>query len=78
MKRMMTLQQLRDWLESHKATGRWRQVADASGVDYGTVARIARGHMHSPSVVIVERICGGIRATEPADESAPSTDRAAA
>ena len=63
---MMTLQQLRDWLESHKATGRWRQVATAGGVDYGTVARIARGHMENPSVVIVERICAGIAATEKA------------
>jgi transcriptional regulator with XRE-family HTH domain len=62
---MMTLQQLRDWLESHKATGRWRQVAQAGGVDYGTVARIARGHMENPSVVVVEKICDGIEKTTP-------------
>lgn len=74
----MTLQQLRDWLESHKATGRWRQVSAASGVDYGTVARIARGDMGKPSVLIVERICDGIAATEdgPAAPREPVRDAA--
>lgn len=64
MQRMMTLQELLAWLETHKGSGRWQEVATASGVEYNTIARIARGYMKTPSVVIVERIVAGIRATD--------------
>ena len=62
---MMTLTELTAWLRAHKGTGRWDEVANASGVTYNTISRIARGYMKTPSVVLVERLVAGINATEP-------------
>jgi transcriptional regulator with XRE-family HTH domain len=66
---MMTFQELIDWLAKNKGSGRWREVANHCGVDYSTIARIARGHITQPSVVLFERIVKGIRATEPSAAS---------
>lgn len=52
----MRLSQLVDELQKFKGTGGWKQVAQASGVDYDTVARIARGSFPNPGVVTCERI----------------------
>lgn len=60
----MTLQELRDWLQQHKGTAKWREVAVKAEVDYGTVARIARGHMSAPSMPLGERLTDAIRAVE--------------
>ena len=61
---MMTLQELKDWLALHKGTARWREVAARADVDYGTVSRIARGHMTAPSMPLGERLTAAIRAVE--------------
>jgi len=57
---MMTLAQLRDWLAQNKNSQRWIDVARRSGVPYNTIARVARGAVESPGVLMVERICKAI------------------
>lgn len=61
---MMTHQELLDWLDKNKGSTRWQEVATASGVTYNTISRIARGYMKTPSIVVVERLVAGIKATE--------------
>lgn len=68
---MKTLAEIVDWLQRHKRSGRWREVAAHAGVTYDTVARIARGDME-PGIVVAERICRAIDATEPVAEAAAS------
>jgi transcriptional regulator with XRE-family HTH domain len=61
---MMTHLELLNWLDANKGTTRWQEVAAASGVTYNTISRIARGYMKAPSIVVVERLVAGIKATE--------------
>lgn len=62
----MTLSQLRDWLAQNKNGHRWADVAKRSGVPYNTVARVARGAVESPGVLMVEQMCIAIAAIEAA------------
>lgn len=52
----MRLHQLVSELQKLKGSGEWKRIAQASGVDYDTVARIARGNFPNPGVVTCERI----------------------
>ena len=64
MMKMMTHKELLAWLDQHKGTDAWRRVAANAGVNYGTVARIARGKMENPSLPLAEKIVAGIRQVE--------------
>lgn len=52
----MRLSQLVDELQKLKGSGAWNRIAEKSGVDYDTVARIARGSFVNPGAVTCERI----------------------
>lgn len=52
----MKLSELVVQLQKLKGTGAWGRIAQLSGVDYDTVARIARGSFENPGVVTCERI----------------------
>ncbi len=52
----MTLLNLISALHSIKGTGGWKKLAQDSGVDYFTIARIARGEIKSPGVLTCEKL----------------------
>lgn len=52
----MKLSELVGELQKLKGSGDWGRIAQASGVDYDTVARIARSDFENPGVVTCERI----------------------
>ncbi len=39
-----------------RARGRWPQIADATGVNYFTIARIARGETPAPQINTYEKL----------------------
>lgn len=71
----MTHDQLVAELRALKGSGAWQKVADAAGIHYFTVARIARGEMPNPGIKTCERIEAGLLVVkgsnhEPAVQSA--------
>ena len=52
----MTYQQLLAELQRLKGSGAWQKLATGAGIDYFTVARIARGEIADPGVKTVEKI----------------------
>jgi transcriptional regulator with XRE-family HTH domain len=69
----MKLSQLVAELQKLKGSGGWKRIAQISGVDYDTVARIARGSFPNPGVVTCERIedALGLLALEQQGEAKP-------
>jgi hypothetical protein len=57
---MKTLSAIVSSLQQMKGTGRWREIADSERIDYDTIARIARGSIKAPSIVLCERISNAI------------------
>lgn len=57
----MTLQTIIKDLLRLKESGRWRDLAAISNVDYGTIGRIAREEIKSPGILICERLSKGIK-----------------
>lgn len=53
---MTTMDQLRHGLD--QARGHWPVIAQDTGIDYFTIARIARGETENPRIDTVERIQG--------------------
>lgn len=51
---MQTMNELREGLR--QAKGHWPRIAADTGVDYFTVARIARGATKNPRIETVEKI----------------------
>ena len=51
-----TMERLRSGLESMR--GRWPEIARDTGVDYFTIARIARGDTADPRISSVDSILG--------------------
>lgn len=47
-------------LNALKGLGCWERIAKVSGVDYSTIARIARGEIPNPGVVTCERISAAV------------------
>jgi transcriptional regulator with XRE-family HTH domain len=66
----MRLSELVDELQQLKGSGGWKRIAQTSGVDYDTVARIARGKFPNPGVMTCERIAEAMERlrSEPAAE----------
>jgi hypothetical protein len=62
MRFMKTLSAIITGLQAIKGEGRWKSISKASGVHYDTVARIARGDLKAPSVLICERISDALDA----------------
>lgn len=56
---MDTMESLRADLE--KARGRWPKIAADTGIDYFTIARIARRDTESPRIDTVMKIQGWLR-----------------
>jgi len=65
---MDTMETLRADLE--RARGRWPKIAAETGIDYFTIARIARGNTESPRIDTVMKIQGWIRDNLPATSGA--------
>jgi hypothetical protein len=59
---MKTLSAIITGLQAIKGEGRWKAISKASGVHYDTIARIARGKLKGPSVLICERISDALDA----------------
>lgn len=59
-------------LRAVKGDGAWLEVSKRAGVHYDTVARIARGAIPAPSVVIVERIADALTAIEAGKPAEPA------
>lgn len=56
-------------LQHHKDSGDWERISKLAGLDYSTLARIARGVISNPGVLTCERIwaaIGQIERTQPA------------
>jgi hypothetical protein len=58
-------------LKQLKGSGCWKRIATASGTDYTTIARIARGDMPNPGVLTCERIADAILAEKAGPPSGP-------
>ncbi|WKB52996.1 hypothetical protein [Eleftheria terrae] len=56
----MTLDQLISRLQAMKGSGGWRRLAKQSGVDYFTVARIARREIANPGMRTCERLMAAL------------------
>lgn len=69
---MTTLQRLRDQLNGCKGTDQWQRIADHAGCHYFTVARIARGALANPGVLLVDRLFAAVLATTEAGRPAPT------
>jgi transcriptional regulator with XRE-family HTH domain len=57
---MMRFDDVMAALQRCKGGGAWAAIAEKSGVHYDTVARIARGKMSAPGVLVVEKIADAI------------------
>ena len=60
---MDVMDDLRNELE--KARGHWPRIAAETGVDYFTVARIARGDTQNPRIDTVEKLRAWLAANPP-------------
>lgn len=61
---MKTPQQCIDWLQSRKGGSTWKQVSQIGGVDYMTLAKLARSKKPRPSFDLIERVNRAIAAIE--------------
>jgi hypothetical protein len=62
----MTLEAMVAELQRLKGSGCWKRIAERSGSDYTTVARIARGDLKNPGILTCEAIVAAMKAeTEP-------------
>ena len=52
------------------ARGTWPRIAHDTGVDYFTIARIARGETASPRIDTVEKLRGWLSQNPPANQPA--------
>lgn len=61
----MTYDELISNLGRLRGSGVWRQLADSSGINYDTIARIYRGDMPNPGIRTVERLVHAIELLSP-------------
>ena len=66
---MTTLEMLRSQLNACKGSDRWARIATLAGCHYFTVARIARGAIENPGIVLVDRLFEAVKSTEPAKDA---------
>ena len=52
------------------ARGTWPRIAHDTGVDYFTIARIARGDTQAPRIDTVEKLRGWLAANPPTSQTA--------
>ena len=60
---MSTISRLRSQLNGCKGSDQWKRIADHAGCHYFTVARIARGALENPGVMLVDRLFAAVEAT---------------
>ena len=69
---MSTISSLRTQLNGCKGTDQWKRIADHAGCHYFTVARIARGALENPGVLLVDRLFAAVVATSAPGQPAAS------
>ena len=76
----MNIDDLISALQGLKGSGRWNRLAEVSGVNYFTIARIARGAIKSPGLLTAQRLAAAIPAVRaeppPRDQQSPLTTAA--
>lgn len=60
-----TMDTLRNNLD--RARGQWKRVAEETGVNYFTIARIARGNTPNPQIDTVEKLLAWCRENLPVE-----------